>query len=177
MAPSNTGPAPRSLEETTHRFLAPLTIPWGRDRSRRSSCSYAAASVQNRGTAAAPFLCKPSVSNPKTLKGWGMGQKPQHGHDLWLRHGRQKKKKRHKRKLMSNTQSSSPLLCCMLHCHLPQSVLYSNQRIFWASQNAINPHWEWNRAHLHWSLYSSNHCSMLAWTGSSYRQRWVLKIK
>lgn len=176
MAPTNTGTTPHSLEETTYHFLATLTIPWGREGSRRCSCSYAVASVQNTGAAAAPFLYKSLASNPKTGKGWGMGPKPKHGHDLWLRHDRQKKKN-HKRKLMSNTRSSSPLLCRTLHCHLPQSVLYSNQRIFWASQNAINPHWEWNRAHLHWSLYSSNHYSMLAWTGGSYRQRWVLEIK
>ena len=83
MAPSNTGPIPHSLEETTYHFLATLTIPCGREGSRHCSCSYAVASVQNTGAAAAaPFLYKPQASNPKTGKGWGMGPKPQHGHDL-----------------------------------------------------------------------------------------------
>lgn len=81
MAPSNTGPIPHSLEETTYYFLATLAIPCGTEGSRCCSCSYAVASVQNTG-AAATLLYKPQASNPKTGKGWGMGPKPQHSHDL-----------------------------------------------------------------------------------------------
>lgn len=83
MAPSSTGPIPHSSEETTYRFRATLTVPCGREGSRRCSCSYAAASVQNTGAAAAaPLLYKPHAVNPKTEKGWAMGPKPQHAHDL-----------------------------------------------------------------------------------------------
>lgn len=154
-----------------HR-LATRTVPWGREGSGHFFCP------KHRSSGSSFSVQTSSFKSPNRERMGNGTLKPTTGPwfviAIWQT---KKKKKKHKRKLMSNTLSSSPLLCCMLHCHLPQSVLYSNQRIFWASQNAISPHWEWNRAHLHWSLYSSNHYSMLAWTGSSYRQRWVLKIK
>lgn len=173
MAPFNTEPIPHNLKGTRYHFPPVLTILCETEGSalllllccpkhRNSTISFSVqtSSFKSQNRERMENRTKPTTCPWFVIVTW-----------------KTKKKKKAQKKVDEWSWEQQPPPMCTLHCHLPQPVLYSNQRIFWASQNAINPHWEWNRAHLHRSLYSSNHCCMLAWTGSSYRQRWVLKIK